>query len=189
MLLTLLTGTLDTLGSQLVTFASDDDIVINADGIGQCYSLLVNSIMYMDLVLQVVAVSLNSSNEWANVTLPSLDSSSGLSYIELPLDLLQIAVMNNSKQYTQYSTVRYNFYQQLTVSWEWYQLQSKIWELYFLLKMLPYPPHQIILNGINLQYHILFSSLVSQWRSVHGAQRTTYCQQCGTVNIYCQPKL
>jgi len=34
MLLTLLTGTLDTLGSQLVTFASDDDIVINADGIG-----------------------------------------------------------------------------------------------------------------------------------------------------------
>ena len=55
--------------------------------------------MCMDLVLQVVAVSLNSSNEWANVTLPSLDSSSGLSYIELPLDLLQIAVMNNSKQY------------------------------------------------------------------------------------------
>ena len=34
MLLTSLTGTLDALGSQLVTFASDDDIIINADGIG-----------------------------------------------------------------------------------------------------------------------------------------------------------
>ncbi|XP_065919706.1 cadherin EGF LAG seven-pass G-type receptor 3-like [Dysidea avara] len=81
-LLTTLTETLDSLGRQLVTFAGDSNdnrILVNAEGI----------------VLQVLSISINTTEDIINISLPSLNSPDGLSFIELSTDVLREAVMNN----------------------------------------------------------------------------------------------
>lgn len=76
-------------------------------------------------VLQVVAISPNS-NKSINISLPSLDSPSGLSYIILPPDIINnITVKNNgSSKAVNFVTefLAYHLCIQLCVSWVLCQL-------------------------------------------------------------------
>jgi len=46
-------------------------------------------------VLQVISISINTTEDIINISLPSLNSPDGLSFIELSTDVLREAVMNN----------------------------------------------------------------------------------------------
>ena len=98
-LLTSLTVILDMLGSELVRFAEDERVLVDAPGIGVLLlnrsKLLTVHHTHIHTVLQVVAISPNS-NQSINITLPSLNSTSGLSYIVLPPDIINnITIKSN----------------------------------------------------------------------------------------------